>query len=198
MNKQIRIRIATVQDAAALLDIYAPYVENTAITFEYTVPSVQEFEHRISNILQTYPYLVAEIDNEIVGYTYARPFRERCAYQWAVEVSIYVKKTTKKMGIGKKLYQTLETILSLQNITNLYACIADTDEKDPYLTKDSMLFHQRLGYRQVGKCIQCGYKFHRWYNIVWMEKHIQTHTIPPENIKSFDEIRKVVKTQYHL
>ena len=198
MNKQIRIRIATVQDAAALLDIYAPYVENTAITFEYTVPSVQEFEHRISNILQTYPYLVAEIYNEIVGYTYARPFRERCAYQWAVEVSIYVKKTTKKMGIGKKLYQTLETILSLQNITNLYACIADTDEKDPYLTKDSMLFHQRLGYRQVGKCIQCGYKFHRWYNIVWMEKHIQTHTIPPENIKTFDEIRKVVKTQYHL
>ena len=73
MNKQIRIRIATVQDAAALLDIYAPYVENTAITFEYTVPSVQEFEHRISNILQTYPYLVAEIDNEIVGYILCTP-----------------------------------------------------------------------------------------------------------------------------
>ena len=96
MNKQVKLRIATVQDAAALLDIYAPYVENTAITFEYTVPSVREFEHRISNTLQTYPYLVAEIDNEIVGYTYASPFRERCAYQWAGEVSIYVKKTAKK------------------------------------------------------------------------------------------------------
>ena len=78
------------------------------------MPSVQEFEQRISNTLQTYPYLVAEIDNEIVGYTYASLFRERCAYQWAVEVSIYVKKTAKKMGIGKKLYQTLETILSLR------------------------------------------------------------------------------------
>ncbi|MFQ9440140.1 MAG: N-acetyltransferase family protein [Acutalibacteraceae bacterium] len=184
-------------DAAALL-IFMPYVENTAITFEYTVPSVQEFEQRISNTLQTYPYLVAEIDNEIVGYTYASLFRERCAYQWAVEVSIYVKKTAKKMGIGKKLYQTLETILSLQNITNLYACIADTTEEDLHLTKDSMLFHQRLGYRQVGTCAQCGYKFHRWYDIVWMEKHIQSHTIPPENIKTFEEIREMVKTQYHL
>lgn len=198
MDKQVKLRIATVQDAAVLLDIYAPYVENTAITFEYTVPSVREFEHRISNTLQTYPYLVAEIDNEIVGYTYASPFRERCAYQWAVEVSIYVKKTAKKMGIGKKLYQTLETILSLQNITNLYACIADTNEEDLHLTKDSILFHQRLGYRQVGKCTQCGYKFHRWYDIVWMEKHIQPHTIPSENIKTFEEIREMVKTQYHL
>ena len=61
-----------------------------------------------------------------------------------------------------------------------------------------MLFHQRLGYRQVGTCVQCGYKFHRWYDIVWMEKHIQSHTIPPENIKTFEEIREMVKTQYHL
>ena len=198
MKQALNIRVADIQDAAALLDIYAPYVENTAITFEYTVPTVREFEHRISNTLQIYPYLVAEIDDEIVGYTYASPFRERTAYQWTVEVSIYVKKTAKKMGIGKKLYQTLETILSLQNITNLYACIADTNEEDLYLTKDSILFHQRLGYRQVGKCTQCGYKFHRWYDIVWMEKHIQPHTIPPENIKTFKEIREIVKTQYHL
>ena len=198
MEQKLNIRIADISDAAALLDIYAPYVENTAITFEYTVPTIREFEHRISNTLQTYPYLVAEIDNEIVGYTYASLFRERCAYQWAVEVSIYVKQTAKKMGIGKNLYQTLETILKLQHISNLYACIADTDEKDTYLTKDSILFHQRLGYRQIGKCTQCGYKFHRWYDIVWMEKHIQPHTIPPEDIKTFKEIHETVKTQYHL
>ena len=196
MEQEVNIRIATAQDAAALLDIYAPYVENTAITFEYTVPSVQEFERRISNTLQTYPYLVAEVDKEIVGYTYAGPYRERSAYQWAVEVSIYVKKTAKKMGIGKTLYQALETILNLQHISNLYACIADTDEEDPYLTKDSILFHQRLGYRQVGKFTQCGYKFNRWYNIIWMEKQIQIHTVPPENIKPFEEIRKTVETQY--
>ena len=198
MDNKIIIRTASAADAPALLKIYRPYVENTAITFEYTVPSVREFEHRISNTLRTYPYLVAEMDNEIVGYTYASPFRERCAYQWAVEVSIYVKKTAKKMGIGKKLYQTLETILSFQNITNLYACIADTNEEDFHLTKDSILFHHRLGYRQIGKCTQCGYKFHRWYDIVWMEKHIQPHTIPPEDIKTFKEIREIVKTQYHL
>lgn len=196
MEQEVNIRIATAQDAAALLDIYAPYVENTAITFEYTVPSVQEFERRISNTLQTYPYLVAEVDKEIVGYTYAGPYQERSAYQWAVEVSIYVKKTAKKMGIGKTLYQALETILNLQHISNLYACIADTDEEDPYLTKDSILFHQRLGYRQVGKFTQCGYKFNRWYNIIWMEKQIQVHTVPPENIKPFEEIRKTVETQY--
>lgn len=196
MEQEVNIRIATAQDAAALLDIYAPYVENTAITFEYTVPSVQEFERRISNTLQTYPYLVAEVAKEIVGYTYAGPYRERSAYQWAVEVSIYVKKTAKKMGIGKTLYQALETILNLQHISNLYACIADTDEEDPYLTKDSILFHQRLGYRQVGKFTQCGYKFNRWYNIIWVEKQIQIHTVPPENIKPFEEIRKTVETQY--
>ncbi len=196
MEQEVNIRIATAQDAAAVLDIYAPYVENTAITFEYTVPSVQEFERRISNTLQTYPYLVAEVAKEIVGYTYAGPYRERSAYQWAVEVSIYVKKTAKKMGIGKTLYQALETILNLQHISNLYACIADTDEEDPYLTKDSILFHQRLGYRQVGKFTQCGYKFNRWYNIIWMEKQIQVHTVPPENIKPFEEIRKTVETQY--
>lgn len=96
------------------------------------------------------------------------------------------------------MYQTLEIILSLQNITNLYACIADTNEEDPHLSKDSIFFHQRLGYRQIGKCTQCGYKFHRWYDIVWVEKHIQPRTIPPENIKTFKEIHEIVKTQYHL
>ena len=108
--KELKIRIASAKDAAALLEIYAPYVKNTAITFEYEVPSLQEFERRIENILKKYPYLVAETDGKIVGYAYVSAFKERAAYDWAVETSIYIDKKLKRMGIGKKLYSVLEEI----------------------------------------------------------------------------------------
>ena len=112
---EITTRIATPQDAKSLLDIYAPYVKNTAITFEYEVPSLQEFTDRITHTLQKYPYIVAEINNKIVGYAYASAFNERPAANWTTEVSIYVEQNSKKMGIGKKLYKTLEKILLLFN-----------------------------------------------------------------------------------
>lgn len=172
----MQIRIANTQDAPALLSIYAPYVLNTAITFEYEVPTVQEFENRIRRTLERYPYLVAEQDGEILGYTYASPFHERAAYNWAVETSIYVDVRHKGQGIGKRLYTALEQALFAQNILNLNACIAYPAREDEYLTKDSVLFHQHLGYRLVGEFHQCGYKFNRWYNMVWMEKHIGVHT----------------------
>lgn len=180
MNRQtakerITIRTAAVQDAPALLSIYAPYVLHTAITFEYEVPSVQEFEARIRHTLERYPYLVAEQDGEILGYAYAGPFHERAAYDWAVETSIYVNQEFKGRGIGGQLYAALETVLARQNILNLNACIAYPSTEDEYLTKDSVRFHRHLGYRLVGEFYQCGYKFNRWYNMVWMEKHIGMH-----------------------
>ena len=187
---ETRIRIATPEDAEALLMIYSPYVENTAITFEYTVPSVEEFTERIRHILEKYPYLVAEGDGEILGYAYASAFHTRAACGWAVETSVYVRKDCKCQGIGSKLYAALEKALLMQNIINLNASIAFPIEEDEYLTKDSAEFHERMGYRFVGEFYKCGYKFKRWYSLIWMEKFIKDHTEIPEPVKLFDEIRE--------
>lgn len=188
--EDVFIRIATAEDASALLQIYAPYVKNTAITFEYNVPSEDEFRKRIECILSRYPYLVAEIDGEIVGYAYATAFHERPAYGWGAETSIYVKQDMKKRGIGKALYMELERLLTLQNILNLNACIAYPETEDEYLTKNSVSFHQHLGYRLVGEFYKCGFKFNRWYNVVWMEKHIGVHSDNPLKVKTFNEIKQ--------
>lgn len=174
-KSEIRIRTAKVQDAEELLKIYAPYVKNTAITFEYEIPSVNEFAGRIEHVLKRYPYLVAERKGEIVGYAYVSPFHERAAYDWAVETSIYLRQDMKRMGIGSILYAGLEETLRRMNILNLNACIAYPETEDEHLTKASVEFHQRLGYRMVGEFHQCGYKFDRWYNMVWMEKMIGVH-----------------------
>lgn len=175
MSDIIRLRTASVEDAQALLDIYAPYVRQTAVTFEYEVPSVQEFAERIQTTLRKYPYLVAEANSELLGYAYAGPFKNRAAYDWAAETSIYVAQDQKSRGLGRLLYTALERVLLAQNITNLNACIAYPSVEDIYLTRGSVQFHAHMGYRLVGEFRQCSYKFHRWYNMVWMEKHIAPH-----------------------
>ena len=188
--ENLQIRIATVEDSAALLDIYKPYVEKTAVTFEYEVPSLEEFRGRIKTSLKKYPVLVAECESEILGYAYAGAFQSRAAYAWAVETSIYIREDCRKFGIGRLLYEELENILRKQNIVNLNACIAYPTEEDTYLTKDSVKFHEKMGYRMVGEFRHCGYKFNRWYNMVWMEKHIGEHRKEQPPVKLFLEICK--------
>ena len=185
---ELYIRTASEEDAAALLEIYAPYVEHTAITFEYVVPTVEEFGSRIKRILKKYPYLVAERNGIIVGYTYADVFKGRAAYDWAVETTIYVKQDQKKTGVGKALYEVLEKTLAKQHILNLNACIAYCSEEDEYLTKNSVQFHEHMGYKMAGEFHQCGYKFHRWYHMVWMEKLIGEHVENPPAVRAFPEI----------
>lgn len=187
----IRIRTAEPEDAAELLEIYAPYVRETAVTYEYTVPSREEFASRIRRTMEKYPYLVAEQDGEILGYAYAGAFHPRAAYAWDAEMSIYIKKDRKRSGIGKALYETLEKILAEQNILNVYACIACPEKEDEYLTKDSIRFHERMGYRIVGEFPECAYKFGRWYGMVWMEKRIGKRTADPAEVKSFDKSYQV-------
>lgn len=192
------IRIATKEDAKNLLEIYAYYVENTAITFEYEVPSLEEFEKRIEKTLRRYPYLISEQNGKILGYTYAGAFKERSAYDWAVETTIYIAKDARKKGLGRELYMALENALSLQNVINLNACIGYPDVEDEYLTKNSASFHEHLGYRMVGEFHKCGYKFGRWYHMVWMEKFITEHPKNPASILSFDEIRQELATKYGI
>ena len=175
MKNNIIIRVASTEDAQTLLEIYRPYVEHTAITFEYDVPDIEEFMNRIKNTKKTYPYLVAEYQGEILGYAYAGAFKERAAYDWAVETSIYVDQNKKRMGIGKKLHEALEEELRNRGFLNMNACIAYPAQEDEYLTRNSVEFHAHLGYRMVGQFHQCGYKFHRWYDMVWMEKLIGEH-----------------------
>lgn len=188
----VTIRAADLKDAKALLKIYASYVENTAITFEYEVPSLEEFEERMKSVLKKYPYLIAEISGEICGYAYASAFKARAAYAWAVETSIYIKEDKKHLGIGKKLYEALEGCLMEQGILNVNACIAYMEGEDEYLTKDSVRFHEKMGYQCVAKFHKCGYKYNRWYDMVWMEKHIGEHLENQPAVKCFDEIKREV------
>ncbi len=181
------IRVASVEDAAEILAIYAPYVEKTAITFEYEVPSLEEFTERIRHTLEKYPYLVL-VDNEVIeGYAYAGPFKERKAYDWAVETTIYLREDAKGKGYGKQLYYALEDALRKQHITNVNACIGYPETEDEYLTKNSVQFHSHLGYETVGTFHNCGFKFGRWYHMVWMEKMIGEHNDKPEDVIPFSE-----------
>ena len=173
------IRSAAVSDAAALLSIYAHYVEKTAVTFEYTVPTEQEFARRIEETLKKYPYLALEEGGAIQGYAYAGTFKGRAAYDWAVETTIYLRPDARGRGYGRALYAALEDALRAQGILNCYACIAFTDREDETLSQDSPRFHERMGYRLCGAFRQCGYKFGRWYDMIWMEKMLGDHGASP-------------------
>ncbi len=194
----ISLRIARAADASELLDIYAPYIENTAISFEYKVPTIEEFTLRIENTLAKYPYIVAEFEGEIIGYAYAGTFKPRAAYDWSVETSVYVKQGFKAKGVGRLLYDALEKALSEQGITNLNACIAFSDIEDEYLTQDSVRFHAALGYKTVGKFTFCAYKNGRWFDMLWMEKHILEHKDVPGDIIPFPAVRTVLGEKYNL
>lgn len=175
----------SVEDAGELLAIYAPYVEKTAISFEYEVPSLEEFEGRIRDIFSKYPYIKATENGEILGYAYATSFKGRRAYDWSVETTVYVREDVKRKGVGKLLYDALEKSLKDMGILNLNACIAylSDDKKDDNLTNDSFHFHKSLGYSLVGTFHDSGYKFEKWYDMIWMEKMLGDHTSNPGEVK---------------
>ena len=171
----ITIRLATPEDAEALLGIYSYYVENTPITYELKCPTVEDFRNRIAKVLKAYPYLVAELDDSnlsplsshpsphIIGYCYASRFRERAAYDHCVEMSIYIDKDAHHEGIGTALYEELEKRLYAQGIRNLYASITASAEP-------SIHFHAKHGYTKVAHFHKCGRKFDQWLDMIWMEK----------------------------
>lgn len=175
------IRPVNITDVPALLEIYAPYVEHTAVTFEYDVPSAEEFAQRIQAITERYPYLLAEEEGVVTGYAYASAFKNRAAYDWSVEVSVYVRRDARGLGIGKALYQSLEACLSMQHVYNLCACIA-------YPNPESIGFHQHFGYRTVAHFTKSGYKAGKWYDMIWMEKFLHPHPDVPEPFIPFQKL----------
>ena len=172
----ITLRSATPADAGQIREIYAPYVRETAITFEYEVPSVEEFTERIERTLEHYPYIVAESeDGNILGYAYAGAYYGRAAYSRSVEVSIYVQAGQHDAGIGRRLYEALEEELHSRGFLNLTACIAWSDEPNRFLTHQSPIFHRHMGYEQCAHFHKIGFKFGRWFDIIWMEKMLGEH-----------------------
>ena len=163
------IRDARPEDAARLVEIYGSYVENTAITYEYIIPSVEEFRGRIEKTLRRYPYLVAEENGVLLGYAYASPIEIRPAADWSCEVSIYLDRDAHGRGLGLMLYAALEDAVKRKGICNLYARIALPEPPDEYLTANSAEFHAHLGYREAGLLHRCGQKFGRWYHLLYME-----------------------------
>ena len=172
----MNIRLAKPLDAAALLAIYAPYVENTAITFEYDVPTVEDFANRIEKTLEKYPYLVAEENGALLGYAYASTYYARAAYDWAVELSVYVSQDARGKGVGSKLYDKLEDMLDQMGYIHFLACISLPNQ-------DSLAFHAKRGYQQVAHLPKIGYKFENWHDIVWLQKSLDKVAEPIKLLK---------------
>lgn len=175
------IRLATTADAEALVAIYQYYVEKTPITFEYEVPTVEDFQERIRSTLERYPFLVAEKDGQILGYAYAGSYKGRVAYDWTVEVSVYVAIDTHAKGLGSALYQALEEALSQQHVVNLAACITAGNMQ-------SEQFHEKLGYQKVAYFKHFGYKFEKWHDIVWMQKELGGVPKKPQPFIPFSQL----------
>lgn len=165
------IRIATSADLPAMLEIYAPYVRTTTYTFEYSVPTEETFHQRFSSITAQFPWLVWEENGQVLGYAYGSLPFERSAYAWCAEVSIYLSPDIQGKGIGKKLYTALEHILFLQGYRVIYAIITGENSH-------SIAFHEHMGYRSISLFPDCGFKFGRWLDVIWMEKRTNSVDLP--------------------
>lgn len=185
---EVALRLARPEDAAAIQQIYGYYVENTAITCEAITPSITELTGRIQKTQQRFPYLVATLGDQVVGFAYVSPANPRYAYQWTVETSIYVDRNCRGRHVGTKLYDMLEEICRRMKVVNMTAHIVypHDDQPDQYLTLASPKFHEAYGYRLAGRFYKNVYKFDKWYDMIWMEKSIANHGDAPTPIVNFN------------
>ncbi len=180
-NNTFEIRLIQAGDNQAVLAVYKPYIENTAITFEYDVPASEAFLERIKHISTAYPWLVCLQNNEVIGYAYASKYRDRAAYQWAAESAVYLTEGAHRKGIARVLYETLFDILRFLGYTNLYAIITLPNPK-------SVGFHQAMGFQEIGIFRKVGYKFDEWHDVIWFERHLMGHGDNPEIPKKMNDI----------
>ncbi len=157
------IREAMGADVPGMLAIYEYYVRETAVSFEYEVPAVEEFTRRLEEHKEMYPWLVWEENGEILGYAYAGRAFERAAYSWNAEISCYLKEKGK--GMGRKLYSIIEDILLRQGVRKVYAVVTSANAP-------SVAFHKAIGYREVLTYRDVGFKHGQWYDVIWLEKQL--------------------------
>jgi len=167
-----RIRLAHDADAAPVAAIYGPIVEQTAISFETVAPAAEEMRRRIIETLETYPWLVCEIDGRIAGYAYAAKHRTRGAYRWSVDSTVYVDPAFRRLGVGHGLYVSLFAILAQQGYVNAYAGIALPNEA-------SVALHETLGFESVGIYRRVGFKHGAWHDVGWWALALNEHVPSP-------------------
>ena len=175
------IRFAKESDIPAILDIYAPYILNTAISFEYSVPTLDEFTDRFQGITAQFPWLVYEENGKILGYAYGSLPFGRAAYRWCAASSIYLVPEAQGKGTGRKLYAALEDLLSKQGYRKTYAIITSDNP-------GSLAFHEKAGFRFLCEFPDCGVKFKKLYSVVWMEKVLNNIEIPNIFPKPIQEV----------
>lgn len=181
--KELMIRMADENDAEEILSVYSPYVTGSVITFEYDVPDIESFRKRVKDVLSNYPYLVCTEEGKVVGYAYACRHKERAAYQWNAELSVYVREDHHGLGIGKTLYGMLLELLRLQNVQNVYGCVTSPNIKSERL-------HSRFGFEKVGTYRKTGYKLGSWLDVMWFEKNIGEHETDPEPFTGIGKVKK--------
>ena len=179
---KVKIRLATPKDGEALLNIYKWYIENTAITFETEVPSAEAFGKRIENTLSCFPWLVCEIDDVVAGYAYASKHRERAAYQWSADLSIYVDAKYHRRHIAKALYKVLEEALRLQGYYTVFAGVTSPNPK-------SEAFHLAYGFDTIGVFENVGYKLGQWRGVKWFKYTLADYEKEPTAPKAFPEVK---------
>ena len=177
----LTLRVATPEDGAVLSDIYAHYVNTSAISYEYIAPDAAEFSARIAHKTQKYPYIVAELDGTPVGYAYASEFRERAAYAWCVELSVYVRDGVTGHGVGTALYTALLELLRLQNVVTAYSAITPPNDA-------SVALHEKMGFDLAGKFHASGYKMGKWWDLLWYEKVLTPLTETPPAVIPFPHL----------
>jgi phosphinothricin acetyltransferase len=176
------IRLATGDDATGILAIYAPIVRETAISFEVAPPDVDQIRQRIENTLGRFPWLVCAGGEQILGYAYASPHRDRAAYQWSVDVSVYVDAQARRSGVGRSLYTSLLNLVDLQGFYNAYAGITLPNPA-------SVGLHEAMGFRLVGIYRSVGYKLGRWHDVGWWHRLVRAPRVPPDPPVEFRRIR---------
>ncbi len=175
------IRPATLADLPAILAIYAPYIRETTFTFEYVVPTPEEFALRMEQILQKYPWLVFERNGVVEGYAYASPFNERAAYGWTADLSVYLDMDCRGRGVGRQLYQCLMRLLQLQGVRNVYGIVTDPNPV-------SYHFHTEMGFEEKGHFEHIGFKHGKWLNVNFMAKDIAPAEGDPAPVVSFNDL----------
>lgn len=168
----VEVRMVIKEDAAEILAIYSPYILNSATSFETEVPPVEQFQKRIEDCIQKYPWMVCVIDEQIAGYVYATKHREREAYQWTCECSVYIHRDFKGKEIGKELYQLLFQVLKLQQFRNVYAGITLPNEA-------SIRLHEKCGFRRFATYENIGFKSGNWHSVGWWKLQINNYDLQP-------------------
>jgi phosphinothricin acetyltransferase len=183
MSKPI-IRLATEADAGQILAIYAPFCRDTPVSFELEPPTEEEMRQRVVSTMERFPWLVLDHGGEVLGYVYARPFRDRPAYRWSTEVTVYVRDGRRRGGVGRALYTSLFRILALQGYCNVYAGITLPNPA-------SVGLHEAMGFRPVGVYEGCGYKGGVWHDVGFWQLALRPRGPDPEPPRELPRVIRV-------